>query len=156
MKVQALISKELSSFNDELKNFTGSTEDFITLQVLLTNGNSINNNRDKDSELYILWHVIKSTIINREETKHEIVVTQNDVAATEHKVFTVEVNLEDDTTGYLVISNSDKTFKSADSYEISRLNDTKFKNYIMKKRETLKDLTFTAKSVNCSTSRYPC
>jgi hypothetical protein len=156
MKVQALISNELSSFNDELKTFTGSSEDFITLQVLLTNGNSINNNRDSDSELYILWHVIKNTIISRKVTTNKIVVTQNDAAATQYNVFTVEINLPANTIGYLVISNLDKTFKSADSYEISRLNDAKFKNYIMKKKETLKDPTFTAKSVNCSTSRYPC
>ena len=151
MKVQSLISNKISSFNEELRHATGSTEDFITLQILLTSANAINNNKDLDSGLYILWHTKISSVKSMKPSNKKLKITHTDLKDYAALVFDVEIS--DATEGYLVITDTatGKKFVSADDYESSLLNDTNFKNYF-----TNKPAGFTVKSVNCSTSRYPC
>jgi hypothetical protein len=154
MKVQAIISKDISSFNDVLKQKTGSTKDFITLQVLLTDSNAINNNKDVDSELYILWHTKQNAIRSRTVTTRKISVTEA-VTNKVSEVFAFDIEINDNEAGYLVISDPlTKVFKDREMYRSSRLDNVTFKDYIVQKKKA--DPTFTAKGVNCSTSRYPC
>lgn len=151
MNVQSLISNKISSFNEELRHATGSTEDFITLQILLTNANAINNNKDSDSELYILWHTKISSLKSMKPSTKKLKITHTDTK--EYSALVFDIEMDDTTEGYLVITDkaTGKKFESADDYESSLLKDKNFKDYIKGKPSG-----FSVKSVNCSTSRYPC
>jgi hypothetical protein len=154
VELKALISRAISHFNDEIKKDKVLTENLITLQVLLTNDKKINNNDDTHTNRYILWHVPLSAIQSNSDSADTCEVTEKG----SNKKVTPKIKsikVLDDCVGYVAKSDpTTQAYVSSESYTVNQLTSAEFSDYIKEKKKT--DPSYSAKSVNCSTSRYPC
>lgn len=153
-ELKALISRATSHFNNELKAKHVLNENLITLQVLLTNDKKINNNNDSHADKYVLWHVPLSAIQSNSDSADTCEVTEKG----SNKKVTPKIKfikVSDDCEGYVAISDPvTQAYVNSEPYTVNQLTSAGFSAYISIKKTN--DPSFSAKSVNCSTSRYPC
>ena len=155
VELKALISRATSHFNDEIKKDKVLTENLITLQVLLTNDKKINNNDDTHANRYILWHVPLSAIQGNSDSADTCEVTEKGIGNKKVSTKIKSIKVSDDCEGYVAISDSvTQAYVSSESYPVDELTFAGFSDFIKEKKKT--DPSYSAKSVNCSTSRYPC
>ncbi len=156
VELKALISRATSHFNDEIKkNNPLVTENLITLQVLLTNDKKINNNNDTHADRYILWHIPLSAIQSNSDSADTCEVIEKGIGGKKVTPKIKIIKVADDCKGYLAISDPNtQAYVSSESYRLNQLTSAEFSAYISRKKTN--DPSFSAKSVNCSTSRYPC